>query len=270
MMPAEIRRRTALLVSAVLVGSILQATAAPVAEADDLPEVSAAEKPLTGHGVTPKPRASDGEPRVPKTKPNHSWAKAGSATVSLHPGAKTATVRAGSLPVSLITPKTTAHTSAAKSKKTSRTPLSGRATVRVLDQKTTQRAGVDGLLFSVQRQPKAEGDAVGVSLDYSAFAQAYGAGYAARMKLVQLPACAATHPGTKKCSAATPVRAHNDTASKTLTATTLTLPASSSASAAPMLLAATAGDSSDHGDFKASQLSPSATWQTNLNTGDFS
>ncbi|MPY57780.1 sugar-binding protein [Streptomyces spongiae] len=281
-----VRRRVALLVPAVLVGSILQATAAPLAEARDLPRVPKAEKPLTGHGVTPRHRTSDGEPRVPKTAPHHGWARAGSATVTLKPGAKAATVHAGSLPVSLITkpkPKPQPESKPeAKPKPEARsgrhTPLSGPATVRVLDQKTARRAGVDGLLFSLTPQARAKGDTVGVRVDYAKFAQAYGGAYGARLRLVRLPACAATHPTAAKCATAIPVASHNDTSTHTLTAsavttstaTTSTATPSTRSAATPMLLAATTGSSSDHGDYTATQLSASSAWQTNLNTGDFS
>ncbi|MFF3333828.1 polymorphic toxin-type HINT domain-containing protein [Streptomyces sp. NPDC002888] len=268
-------RRVALLVPAVLVGSILQVTAAPLAEAGDRPHVPAAEKPLAGHGLTPRRRTSDGEPRVPKAAPRHAWAEAGSATVTLKPGPRAATVHAGGLPVSLITPKT-GGTSKAKAGK--HTPLSGPATVRVLDQKTARRAGVDGLLFSLAPQPGAKGSTVGVRIDYAKFAQAYGGSYGARLKLVRLPACAATRPTDPMCATATPLASDNDTATRTLTASAVTMSAQSAeprstateGTATPMLMAATTGSSSDHGDYTASQLSASSAWQTNLNTGDFS
>ncbi|MFF7127276.1 polymorphic toxin-type HINT domain-containing protein [Streptomyces sp. NPDC008240] len=261
------RRRVAVLISAVLVGSILQASTTSATAADNEPLIPASEKPLSGHSVTPRPRLDDGAPRTPKARPRHAWAKPGSATVSLQPGTKSKAVRAGSLPITLITPKTAQHTPLTKAGKTSHTPLKGSATLRILDQKTALRAGVNGLLFSLKQRPDATGNTVGISLDYSAFAQAYGGAYASRLKLVQLPACAATRPQDAKCSKATPLASHNDAAAKTLTATALTVPAKDSA--APVLLAATAGTSSDQGDYKATQLSPSSAWQTNLNTGDF-
>ncbi|MER6678575.1 RHS repeat-associated core domain-containing protein [Streptomyces sp. NPDC000983] len=265
-MAAGVRRRVALVISATLVGTVLQATGAPMAAGDDMPKLPASEKPLSGHGVKMLPRLNDGKPRVPRAAPERAWAKAGTATVTLQPRTKPQAVRAGSLPVSLITTQTKRHKASGTLKRAADTPLSGQATVRILDRKTTQRAGVDGLLFTLQRKPTTTGQTVGVRVDYSQFAQAYGGAYGARLKLVRLPACAATHPGAKKCTTATPVSTDNDTQAKTLTTTALSL----TAGTAPMLLAATTGDSSDHGDFKASQLSPSATWQTNLNTGDFS
>ncbi|MGC0402948.1 RHS repeat-associated protein [Streptomyces sp. SAI-126] len=254
-------RRVALTVSAVLVGTLIQAMAAePAAAVGRLP---ASEKPLSGHSVKSAPRRTDGKPQVPKTAPQHAWPDAGSATVTLSPGVGATTVQAGDLPVSLAAPQTKWANRAAPS------ALTGKATVRVLDRKTTERAGVDGLLFAVRPQTGAKGDAAAVKVDYSKFAQAYGGAYAARLKLVRLPACAATHPGTAQCSRAETVPAHNDVEKKTLTADAVALSAADSGNTATTLLAATTGTSSDQGDYKATQLSASSAWQTNLNTGDF-
>ncbi|MFF1626950.1 polymorphic toxin-type HINT domain-containing protein [Streptomyces sp. NPDC058272] len=266
----RIRRRIALTVSTVLVGTLLQATVAEGAAASNLAKVPASEKPLSGHGVKMKPRRTDGEPRVPKKAPKHAWTKAGSATVTLAPDTKSAAT-AGDLPVSLTAPKLDrGKPSSVKGKKTAHTAWTGKATVRVLDAKATKRAGVDGLLFTVQPHKSAAGNTAGVSVDYSAFAQAYGGAYAARLKLVRLPACAVTSPGSKKCSTATPVTTSNDTKTHTLTASAVSMSSTDSATATPMVLAATTGTSSDHGDYQASQLSASSAWNTNLNTGDFS
>ncbi|WP_329119298.1 polymorphic toxin-type HINT domain-containing protein [Streptomyces sp. NBC_01465] len=265
----RIRRRIALSVSTVLIGALLQATVAESAQASTLAKVPASEKPLTGHGVQMKPRPADSEPRVPAKAPKHTWAKAGSATVTLTPSAKSPAA-AGSLPIALTVPKTQGKTPSTKGATADRTPLSGKTTVRVLDETTAKHAGIDGLLFTLQPQQGAAGNAVGVKVDYSAFAQAYGGSYAARLKLVRLPACAATSPGSKNCTSATPVATDNDTTTHTLTASALPVATSPSVAAAPMVLAATTGTSSASGDYTASQLSASSAWDTNLNTGDFS
>ncbi|WP_432181382.1 polymorphic toxin-type HINT domain-containing protein [Streptomyces sp. NBC_00063] len=261
-------------ISTVLVGTLLQATMATGAEASTLAKVPASEKPLSGHGVKMKPRKSDGLPRVPKSAPKHAWAKPGSATASLASGAKSAS-HAGDLPISLTPARATAKTSktgkAGNTHKATHPSFTGKATVRVLDAKTTQHAGINGLMFTLQAQPDAEAGAAGVSVDYSEFAQEYGGSYAARLKLVRLPTCAATDPGTKTCSTATPLATDNDTKTHTLTAnTTLPVSASTKSATEPMVLAATAGTSSDHGDYQASQLSPSSTWSTDLNSGSYS
>ncbi|MFI7100861.1 RHS repeat domain-containing protein [Streptomyces sp. NPDC050161] len=103
-----------------------------------------------------------------------------------------------------------------------------------------------------------------VRVDYSAFAGVYGGGYAARLRLVELPACAVTTPDRAACRTTTPLAARNDTEKHTLTASSVALRASG-----PTVLAAVGDDKSIKGDYKATDLAPSATWDTNLNTGDF-
>lgn len=256
----RIRRRLATVLSVVLMGSLLQAIALPAVQADDLPKVPASEKPLTGHDLKMLPRSGKGAPGMPRQTPKRAWPKAASATVTLHPNGKTAaSTRAGKTPVSL------SASVEAKNAKALRTPLTGAATVRVLDHKSAQRAGVEGMLFSLGRQSGATGETVGVSVDYSAFAQAYGGAYAARVKLVQLPACAATTPEDSACTTSTVIAATNIQSEYMLTTDSLAVPPSGRA-----LFAVTAGASSDQGDYKATSLSASATWSTNLNAGDFS
>ncbi|MCQ6555764.1 sugar-binding protein [Streptomyces sp. C10-9-1] len=105
---------------------------------------------------------------------------------------------------------------------------------------------------------------VGVRLDYASFAEAYGGGYASRLTLVELPACALTTPEKAVCRTGEPVVTVNDTEKQTLTAHAVSL-----SSAGPTLLAAVAEEEGENSDYKATPLTPSAAWQTNLNTGDF-
>ncbi|MFE0629002.1 RHS repeat-associated core domain-containing protein [Streptomyces sp. NPDC058864] len=238
-----------------------------------MPGVPASERALTGHGVKPLPRGTESEPRVPAKAPRHAWPRSGTAKVTLEPEAEAVTRRAGELPVSLTTPaaenakiaKIAKNGKNGKNAKKPPAPLSGSATVKVLDRKTAQRAGVDGMLFSVGRDPAATGGTVGVSVDTSAFAQSYGGAYASRLKLVRLPGCAATTPELARCRTARTIDTR--TSGTTLTATT-------TLGAEPSLLAATTaaegGTSGEHGDYSASQLSASATWSADLNSGSFS
>ncbi|MYZ34164.1 MULTISPECIES: RHS repeat-associated core domain-containing protein [unclassified Streptomyces] len=256
----RIRRRIAVMISVALIGTLLQGALTPAAQADDMPKVPASEKPLSGHGVKMLPRVTKGAPGIPRQAPKPVWPKAASATVTLQPGAGTAAVRAGSTPVSLTAP------AAPKGARTPVAPLTGAAMVQVLDHQAARRAGVDGMLFSLQRRSATTGDRVRIGIDYSAFAQSYGASYASRVKLVRLPACAATTPGKKGCTTPSAITTRNDLSTQTLTADSVTVPASSQSS----LFALTAGTSSDRGDYAATSLSPSAAWNTDLNAGDFS
>ncbi|MGW1961973.1 polymorphic toxin-type HINT domain-containing protein [Streptomyces sp. NPDC001935] len=257
-----------------LVGTLLQATVAEAATASSsLPKTPASERPLSGHGVRMLPRKLNREPRLPKQRPKHAWAKTVSTTLTLASGSKSAAT-ASDLPVSLIPAEpTTSKASATAGRRQGRSAWAGKATVRVLDQKIARRSGVDGLLFTVQPHKGSEGSTAGIKVDYSGFAQAYGGAYAARLNLVQLPACALTSPKSKKCTGSTVIPTSNDTQKHTLTAASLSMPTTASTGdsvAASMVLAATTSTSSDHGDYQASPLSASSAWNTNLNTGDFS
>jgi hypothetical protein len=152
-------------------------------------------------------------------------------------------------------------------------PLASRAHVRVLDHATAQRAGVSGFLFQVTRADGGGQPApVTARLDYSGFAGAYGGGFASRLTVVTLPACAATTPQLPACQVETPVPTTNDVASHTLTAQVSAQPTPGGVrtlAATGTVLAATTTTSGGTGDFKATSLSPSATWQVGLQTGDF-
>ncbi|MFG3715047.1 RHS repeat domain-containing protein [Micromonospora sp. NPDC047730] len=132
----------------------------------------------------------------------------------------------------------------------------GAARVRVLDRAAARRAGVAGLLFTVE----AAGAAT-VRVDYSGFAGAYGGSYGSRLRLVQLPGCAVTTPELPQCRTGTPLAGRHDRAARTLTGQT---------TAGVTVLAAVAGAASDRGDFTATSLMPSATWQAGGNSGAFS
>ncbi|CRK57924.1 FIG01288243: hypothetical protein [Alloactinosynnema sp. L-07] len=144
---------------------------------------------------------------------------------------------------------------------------SRRVRVEVLDQAAAAKAGRPGVLMRLGRADKrtqsraaAEADPVAVSLDYTAFAGAYGGGWGQRLRLLRLPECALTTPQSAQCQ---PVElaARNDSHNRTLSAEV-----DLSANA---LLAATAGPSGSAGTYKASDLAPSATWQSGGSTGGF-
>ncbi|MEU1280959.1 hypothetical protein [Streptomyces sp. NPDC005805] len=165
------------------------------------------------------------------------------------PKSGSSVVRAGKLPIALGN---------------SRASASVRA--RMLDREAARRAGADGPLFSLEAAGTTRSTtSVRARLDYSAFAAAFGGGYADRLKLVELPACAVSTPEKAECRSAEPVDTVNDTEKQTLTARSVTL-----APSRATVLAAVADDASMGGDYKATPLSPSAQWSTSLNTGDFS
>lgn len=259
-----LRRRVALSVSAVLVGTLLQGVTAP-ARANDgngLPALSGSEMPLPGSTARVAPRISDGAPTTPESKPKAAWARPGTAMVKV-PAKGEPPRRAGTLPVALSMPSGFAAGSKSK------LPTAESSTVRVLDRAQSERTGVDGLLLALTPTAPAgvAEDAVvstGVQIDYAAFAQAHGGSYASRLRLIQLPACSLTTPDRTDCLVGKLVDATNDTERHQLSASNLSLKA-----ATATVLAATAGASGETGDYTATSLSPSAAWQTNVNTGDF-
>ncbi|WP_240981855.1 MULTISPECIES: hypothetical protein [unclassified Streptomyces] len=116
------------------------------------------------------------------------WPSAGSAEIRLSDGGG----RAGDLPVSLRPAAATVATRAGGDQPfrvgQSHPPQSLR--VSVADRNATRKAGVDGLLITLgSTDGSPVSGSVDVKVDYNAFRHAYGGDYAARLRLVELPAC---------------------------------------------------------------------------------
>ncbi|MFE3468057.1 RHS repeat-associated core domain-containing protein [Streptomyces sp. NPDC059185] len=155
--------------------------------------------------------------------------------------------------------------------------------VSVADRNATREAGVSGLLMSLGG---ADGGPVTgpveVEVDYNAFRHAYGGDYAARLRLVELPACALTTPDAARCRVQKPLKTRNDLRSGTLSAEVRrpSGPASATSGGAAgvsattassaTVLAATASAGGPTGDFKATSLHPSGSWSAGGSTGAFS
>ncbi|MFJ9263614.1 RHS repeat-associated core domain-containing protein [Streptomyces bacillaris] len=258
-----LRSGVSLAVSVVLLGTLLQGVTATGAEAKgpDRPPVSRTEDPVKGgEAGGGEPRTLPKGPRVPQAPPRAAWPKAGTSVVTLPQasvGKIGAPVKVEGLPLALSAPASSNNGKAA-------VPAArGEVTARIADRRLAERAGVDGVLMTLDAVGDEPGK-VGVRLDYASFAEAYGGGYASRLTLVELPACALTTPEKTACRIGSPVPTVNDTEKQTLTTDAVTLK-----SAAPTLLAAVAEEQSENGDYKATPLTPSASWQTNLSTGDF-
>ncbi|MEV6809424.1 RHS repeat-associated core domain-containing protein [Streptomyces sp. NPDC051129] len=255
--PAALHRPVSLVLSALLVGGLIQAAASPAAAAGHpMPGVPAADKPVPGtNGLKARPRTLPKGPRTPAAPPHRSWPRPGTATVEIP---RHGSGRPGGLPLRVAAPKTPKHAA------------HGTVEARLHSRAQARRAGVDGLLFTLKAKDHAKKTApagagqVAVTVDYAGFAQAYGGGYASRLHLVALPACALTTPAKDACRKSTPLATRNDTGRQTLTASAVNL-----RSAAATVLAAEAETGGAKGDFKATSLAPSATWSTQLNTGDF-
>ncbi|WP_159061911.1 RHS repeat domain-containing protein [Streptomyces sp. WM6368] len=224
-----------------------------------------------------------------KKAPKVSWPKGGEAL--LEPGS-TVAARAqaaaparsdvGGLPVGIrstgtAVPFTRAGVSAAPA-------APANVKVSVKNQTHAEKAGINGVLMAVEPGTGAPSPGtVELAVDYSAFAGAFGANFASRMRVVQYPACVLTTPEKGECQTGTPVDSGNDVKNKTLTAhislagtgtgagtkSPQQLSARSAAAAAPMVLAAEAGASGTGGDFKATPLAPTSSWQSGGASGDF-
>ncbi|GAA3188362.1 polymorphic toxin-type HINT domain-containing protein [Dactylosporangium siamense] len=206
-----------------------------------------------------------------RTRPAPSWPAAGSAGVEFAAVSSVrgtsaqerlaagAAQRAGALPVTLRPAAGDTDGSA--------------YTVAVLDRNATALSGRDGLLVRLTPQRPGAARTVGVTVDYSGFRNAHGADWANRLRLVRLPECALLTPDQPQCQA-TPVSSVNDTGHGTVTGQ-VAVPAttasalSAGASGGAALLALTSGPSGAGGDFGATPLQASATWQAGGSSGDF-
>jgi RHS repeat-associated protein len=151
--------------------------------------------------------------------------------------------------------------------------------------------GVHGAVFSIAR---ADGSSaagqVHVSVDYGSFAGAYGGGYASRLHLVELPACALTTPQVDACRKQTPLSSGSVDSVKTdRVGADVTLPAATTAAAlAPantttltaavrpmaasssvVVLAVTSAMSGSGGDYVAEPVSDATEWVNGGSSGAY-
>ncbi|MGY3847415.1 RHS repeat-associated core domain-containing protein [Streptomyces hydrogenans] len=239
-------------------------------------------KSVDGTDFTPEGAKFKRRPSTPWKAPDVTWPTA--ATAELTPRSATGEARTvGGLPVRLAAPVT-------RSAKNAAAPT--RTEVSVKDRSAARAAGVDGLLLTLRpaHTTAASTGPVEVEVDYGTIRGAYAAGWASRLRLVTLPACALTTPDKPECRKQTPLATENNTSDHTLTATLAGSPsvsaesgkgesAKTTASAAPSaltatasgvtVLAATAGASGSDGSFKASSLAPSGSWSAGGNSGGF-
>ncbi|WP_234352954.1 RHS repeat domain-containing protein [Streptomyces sp. NRRL B-1140] len=175
------------------------------------------------------------------------WPKAGKALMNL-PAKGTAKATPGSLPITLTVP----------GKNQTAEPV----TVEVLGQKTAAKLGVKGVALKLTG-PK-NGGKTRLGLDYSAFASAYGGDWAGRLQLTRLPGCSLTDPASAKCRKRLTLDSTNDR-SKSQVSAPINLPSSGT----PVMLALAAGTQSGAGDYKATPLSASSTWEAGGSSGTF-
>ncbi|MFJ7777979.1 polymorphic toxin-type HINT domain-containing protein [Streptomyces yangpuensis] len=160
--------------------------------------------------------------------------------------------------------------------------------VEVKDAAKTKAAGVNGAMVTLTNPVgAAPTDKVHVGLDISAWATNAGANWASRARLVQLPPCALTTPGAEGCTTRTPVDFRRDSSGRLVAEVDVrnrgaahpsVLTPQSGGKAAPtpgmlapqdVVLAVEPGPSSNLGDYAATPLLPSASWQAGANAGNF-
>ncbi|MGC0313247.1 ricin-type beta-trefoil lectin domain protein [Kitasatospora acidiphila] len=159
--------------------------------------------------------------------------------------------------------------------------------VQTADHTAAQAANVDGLLVGLSRADgSAKAGKVSVSVDYSSIEQAYGGGWASRLHLVAMPACALTTPQLAQCRTQTPLATQNDQLGKKLTATVdlpggtttnaaltgpgkavpaalagaATTSAVNAATTSSTAVAAISGVNGSQGNYAATSLSASGSW----------
>lgn len=273
--------------------------AAQAAQERDLPELQKVTDvpaaPTTAKGPTAPPDLTD--KAALKAPPSVRWPAQGTAevTVPKTPGAGQSarsaaakrdaaaavgpSARAGSLPVRLaLGNKAVAKGAVAPAADAPAVT----AKVSVHAQDKARKAGVQGVLLSVQRTDGGKDtNPISVELDYRSFAHAYGGDWGSRLRFSQRPACVLTTPEKPECQGSVPLPSVNDTETGTLTGTfaaratdTSTAAGVSSADASDasgaVVLAATASASGSKGTYTATSLSPTGSWSAGGSTGDFS
>nr|WP_078531139.1 polymorphic toxin-type HINT domain-containing protein [Streptomyces sp. PsTaAH-124] len=198
------------------------------------------------------------------------WPVPGDARLSLS-SRKAATAAPGKTPVTIAAPSTRGKAA------------SGQAHVTLLDQKTARNAGITGVVLTADASTAGTAD---VTVDYSGFASAIGGGWAQRLRLVQLPACALSTPGKPECRTRQPLKTDNDLTHRTVTAqvqlaaptagnvSQLTRTAAGTAPATTVLAVTATGAGSGQspkgtGNYSATALSPSSSWQAGGSSGSF-
>ncbi len=140
-----------------------------------------------------------------------------------------------------------------------------RVRLQILDHASASRAGVPVALRVTRADGSAAEGLVRMEFAYGGFADAFGADWSKRLRLVSLPSCALTTPEVALCRTATPLNSRNVTEAKTVAAD-VGLPGGSGSEA---VVALTAGTGSETGDFSRTQLSQSASWTAGGSSGGF-
>ncbi|MFC5827206.1 RHS repeat-associated core domain-containing protein [Nonomuraea insulae] len=217
--------------------------------------------------------AEEKQPTVERRDPV--WPEPGSAAVD--PPSNHRAVPVGDLPVKVASVKGA--------------PEVGKVNVETLPAETVARLGGVGIAARFTSDTPAK---VRAEFSYEGFRDAHGGNFASRLQVLRLPTCALANPRSRDCVVRPqPVKAHNDVKAGTLTAeidadpgtgkaAALALPKSADgkggasdaraaqAFAAGSVYVMAAGMTGPDGNFGATDLKPSGTWQAGTSGGGFS
>jgi hypothetical protein len=247
-MKRRVHRGLSIASTILLATSLLQATPANAAPAKPSPPKPQVGQSIGGNPAKPKPVQVAAMPTSPAKRPV--WPTPGVSTVDV------AAVPAGITAKAAATKTFTRAGSTPVSVGVSRGETPNRVSVEVLDRSAVAKARQD----LVVRVGGTAAGSVPVKIDYTDFASAYGADWSDRLRLVSLPPCALTTPEAAACGP-TPLASTNDG-----TAVTADVPLTATATSLVALAASAAGDS---GDFGATSIASSATWNAGSASGAF-
>jgi hypothetical protein len=258
----------AVVISAV-VGSLVGSLFIGMPALADPATPGAASRPVTSvpvNAVKPKPvtpAQTDG-PGLTRLD-NTTLPSAGSAVIAVSSSASV-----GGLPVAVsgATPVSDESLPAGR-RRQANAPTIAKVRVQVVDRALATVAGVSGAVLVISPADGGTGSGlVQLRVDYTSFANAYGADYGRRLRLVRLPACVLTTPSEPRCQAQTDLGSVN--AGGAVAAEVPVAGPTTAAAAAPStVVGLTAGSSSDGGTWSATSLSPAYSWSAGTQGGEF-
>ncbi|SDZ19920.1 intein C-terminal splicing region/RHS repeat-associated core domain-containing protein [Amycolatopsis xylanica] len=195
--------------------------------------------------------------------PKPIWPPASDSDVDVPPAGADAKQRAGvqpsGTPVRVAPSKDTQARTASK------------VHVHVTDHNAANALGLHGVLLTVTGSGA---DPVHVGLDYSTFAGAFGAGWADRLRMFELPACALTTPAKAECRVRTPIENSVNDGGRREVGADIVFPAQAQGITASAqqtrVLAAAAGSSGSSGTPTAPPIAAAGSWSSGGSSGDFS
>jgi RHS repeat-associated protein len=216
---------------------------------------------VPGRGAPKVPAPADPDKSAPPLA-TPSYPAAQSATVAV-PVAGGAPVKLGGLPVTVAASDSPpSGTGAATPNGHPSAPR--KVAARSLDHGTAAKFGAGTAMAMVLSRADGQQTAgpIRVTIDYAQFAQASGANYADRLRVVTLPTACASMPTGAACTNGTPVAADNNTTTKKISA-------SVNASPSGTMIVLDAASSGETGDFRATDLNVAQTWQAGEPGGAF-